>query len=63
MTARRTMLSVGELAERWGVDVKTIREAIELGQLPAVAVGRRRKLVPIAAIERMEQGRDMPGGE
>ena len=59
MSTGRTMLKPKELAERWGVDVKTIYEAIELGQVPIVQVGHRRKLIPIAAVEKIEQGRDV----
>jgi len=52
----RPVFSVRELARRWGVDQKTILAAIELGQIPAFRVGRRRLLIPVAAIEKLEQG-------
>ena len=61
--AGRPVLSVKELAERWNVNEKTVREAIELGQLPAFRVGKRRLLIPLAAVEELEQGRvATPGG-
>jgi excisionase family DNA binding protein len=57
------VLSVKQLAERWCLDQKTIREAIELGQVPAFRVGRRRLLIPLAAVEELEQGRVAASGE
>lgn len=59
----KPVIGVTELAKRWGVDQKTIREAIELGQLPSFRVGRRRVLIPLAAVESMEQGRGLPPEE
>jgi len=58
--AERPVLSVQELAQRWRVDVKTIYQAIELGQIPVIRVGKRVIRIPTAAIERMEQGRAVP---
>ena len=53
---QRPVLSVQELAERWAVDVKTIYQAIELGQLPAIRLSRRVIRIPTAAIEALERG-------
>ena len=54
----RPVLSVQELAERWKVDVKTIYQAIELGQIPVIRVGKRVLRIPRSVIERLEQGQD-----
>lgn len=43
------VLSVKELADRWNLDQKTVREGIALGQIPAFRVGRRRLLIPLSA--------------
>ena len=55
-SAGRSVLSVQELAARWFVDVKTIYQAIELGQIPAIRIGKRVLRIPRSAIERLEQG-------
>lgn len=55
--ADRPVLSVQELAKRWNVDVKTIYQAIELGQIPAIRVGKRVLRIPRMVIENLEQGR------
>lgn len=60
--AGRPVLSIQELSERWGVDVKTIYRAIELGQLPVIRIGKRVIRIPRAIIEQMEQGRVVPEG-
>lgn len=39
-------------AKKLGVDVRTLRLAIERGQIPAVEIGRR-KLVPRKALSRL----------
>lgn len=36
----RTMMTVEELAERWGVHQQTVRKAIDNGQIKAVRVAR-----------------------
>lgn len=61
--SEKPVIGVTELAKRWGVDQKTIREAINLGQLPSFRIGRRRVLIPLAAVESMEQGRGLPPEE
>ena len=53
---QRPVLSVQELAERWAVDVKTIYQAIECGQLPAIRLSRRVIRIPRVAIEALERG-------
>ena len=60
--AARPVFTVKELADRWGVNAKTIREAIAMKQLPAFRVGQRRLLIPAAAVTRFEQGCDVPKG-
>jgi excisionase family DNA binding protein len=57
------VLSVQDLAKRWAVDVKTIYQAIELGQIPVIRVGKRVIRIPRAFIERLEQGRVVPERE
>lgn len=53
------VLTIKELAKRWGLDPKTVRAGIEEGHLPAFRIGRR-VLIPRAAVERLEQGRGLP---
>ena len=57
-----TLLTSAQLAERWGVDIKTVYDGIRLGQIPAVRIGRRVLRVALAVIERIENdGRvDLP---
>ena len=55
--ADRPVLTAQELAKRWNVDVKTIYQAIELGQIPVIRVGKRVLRIPRMAIEHLEQGR------
>jgi excisionase family DNA binding protein len=45
------LLSYSQVAERLGVDRRTVARMIGLGQLPGVWVGRR-KLVPEPAVDR-----------
>lgn len=61
---RGSMLKVKDLAARWGVSGKTIYEAIKDGSfpLPVVRVGSKLILIPLAAVERAEQGRDVQEG-
>jgi len=59
---RVPVLAVKELAARWKLDPKTVREAIELGQIPAFRVGRRRLLIPLSAVLELEQGRGRTSG-
>jgi excisionase family DNA binding protein len=58
------MLKPEELAERWGINIKTIYKAIKARQLPHVRIGRKVLLIPRAAIEALEheQGRAVPPG-
>jgi len=49
------MLSVDELAARWGVDRKTLYLQIQRRQLPVVRIGRAIR-IPLALIESIEQG-------
>ncbi len=61
-----TLFSIEELARRWAVNIKTIREAIRLGQVPVVRIGKRVVRIPRAAVEKLEshpQGcAALPGG-
>ena len=55
-----TLLSLRELAARWGVDVKTLRGMIDRGELPVVRLGRLIR-VPVAVIRSIEsQGSAAP---
>ncbi len=57
---RPTLLSLRDLARRWGVDVKTLRGMIERGELAVVRLGRLIK-VSIAVINSLEsQGSAAP---
>ncbi len=40
VSVERTMLSVEEVAQRWGVNGKTIYAAITAGQFRAIRIGR-----------------------
>ncbi len=55
----RSVFSATELAARWGLDVKTIHEAIAQEQIPSFRIGRR-VLIPREAVEKLEQGRVLP---
>lgn len=56
-----TLLTSVELADRWGVDIKTIYDGIRLGQIPAVRIGRRVLRIALAVVERIENdGRAEP---
>jgi len=55
------MLSVEQVALRWGVSPKTIYVAIKLKQIPAVRLGRILR-IPAAVVESVEQGRAVPPG-
>lgn len=56
-----TLLTSAELADRWGVDIKTIYDGIRLGQIPAVRIGRRVLRIALAVVERIENdGRAEP---
>jgi excisionase family DNA binding protein len=50
----RTLLSIDETAERWGVSPWTVRRLIRAGDLCSVLIGTRR-LVPLPAVERAEE--------
>jgi len=50
--------TVAEVAELLGVHVQTVRAAIAHGELPAIALGRRR-LVSRAVVERLLAGEDV----
>jgi len=55
-----TLLSLRELAKRWGLDVKTLRGMIDRGELPVVRLGRLIR-VPVAVIRSIEsQGSAAP---
>jgi excisionase family DNA binding protein len=61
MPTRPTMLTVEELAQRWGIHAKTLYLEIQRGRLHAVRLGRVLR-VPIAVVESFEQGRVAPRG-
>lgn len=58
-TDHRLALSLQEVARLLGVHPLTIRRAVELGQLPAVKVGRRR-LIPRQALDDLLSARPQP---
>lgn len=49
-------LSVGQVAERLGVSVTTVRRAIALGQLPARRLSVRRLVIPVVGLKRWLEG-------
>jgi excisionase family DNA binding protein len=55
MATESTMLTTGELAERWRVSIGLIRGQIYQGKIPTLRVGRR-YLVPVWWIEDAEKG-------
>jgi excisionase family DNA binding protein len=58
--AQRTMMRPEEVAERWGVNIKTVYASIRAGQLPALRLGRTIRIpaTVVASIEK--QGRVAP---
>jgi excisionase family DNA binding protein len=57
--AERIGYAPKEVAQKLGVNVKTIYDAIDAGQIPALRIGRRRLIITHAAFDRMmEQGKN-----
>jgi hypothetical protein len=46
------LISPAAAARKLGIDVRRVRIAIQREQLPSVAIGSR-KLIPVAAVERL----------
>lgn len=59
----RTMISVTELAARWGLDRKTVLEAIRAGQIPATKIGKKKFLVSLIWVTSVEQASVASGGQ
>ena len=58
----RTLVTVAELAGRWGVDRKTLLGMIDRGELPVLRLGRLIK-ISLSVVERLEsQGSAAPAG-
>jgi excisionase family DNA binding protein len=57
-----TMMRVEEIAERWGLNVKTVYAMIDRGELAARRCGRVLR-VPRHVVESFEQGRAVSGGK
>ena len=59
MSSDRTTMTPPQLARRWGCSPETILTMVRRGELPAIKLGtgtkRPRHVIPIAAIERIEQ--------
>jgi excisionase family DNA binding protein len=53
--AERIGYAPKEVAQKLGVNVKTIYDAIEEGQIPALRIGKRRLIISQAAFDRMMQ--------
>ena len=51
MTEQRLALSVAEAAEQLGVSRPIIYGLIKNGEFPAVVVGQKRVIIPVAALE------------
>lgn len=47
-------LTSAELAQRWRVEIETIRKWIRAGTVPYVQIGRR-KLIPESVLQQLEQ--------
>lgn len=58
----RTMLSVDEVASRWGLNRKTVYELIQRGELPSRRFGRSLR-IPRAVVEEMESQGGVDGGK
>ena len=57
--AERIGYAPKEVAQKLGVNVKTIYDAIEAKQIPALRIGKRRLIISQAAFDRMmEQGKN-----
>ena len=54
-TPGRDVLTREQLADRWGVNVRTVAREIERGNLRAFRVGRVVR-IPISSIEEYERG-------
>lgn len=52
MPGERLALSVGEAAERVGVSRAQLYPLVMSGAIPSIIVGKRRRLIPLAALER-----------
>jgi len=50
-----TVLTVDELAVRWGVDRKSIYLQIQRGNLPVMRIGRSIR-IPLTLVQEYEQG-------
>jgi excisionase family DNA binding protein len=53
MLTQKTMLTVDELAQRWGVNPRTIYSAIEKKQIVALRVGRLVR-ISLSHVEHLE---------
>ena len=52
---RQTLLSVGDVSERWGLPLRSVYNLIDSGRLAHVRVGRR-ILVNVETVQRVERG-------
>ena len=61
MAPNRSLLSVDEVAARWGVHVKTVYAAIQRREIRAIRIGRILR-ISVAELESIEQGRVVQEG-
>lgn len=57
MTSPPPPMTIGEVAERWRVHERTVRRLIDEGKLECLQISPRRRLVPVAVVERYESER------
>jgi excisionase family DNA binding protein len=50
--SRRACYSAKEVADKLGVDIKSVYQGIKTGQIPSIKLGRR-ELIPAAPFDRM----------
>jgi len=51
--SQRYVLTVEEAGRRLGLSRPLAYQAVNSGQIPSIRIGRRRILVPVAALEKM----------
>lgn len=55
-TAERLTISIPQAAKMLGIGRNQAYEAAARGEIPIIRIGKKRKVVPLAAFERMLRG-------
>lgn len=55
------MITPDQVAARWQLDVKKVYDLLKSGQIPSVRVDKQYR-ISLAVLDRIEQGRVVPGG-